>query len=190
MPSPACSLADARSQGCRASLEPLLYYPAWVADAGQGAPHAGQGAPLGSNVVGAEPEHPFWILVTDSLVSWTRDFVIPYVTVSYSTGRWYRTEMWQLYHSQKPHRDPGLIRVIMDRRPAADPWVFFTAGRGDPWDWNSHIGHISNHRFEAFRYGLASLGTLAAVVYAAGQAFRRRRRAADAGRWDRLQILE
>ncbi|XP_044715074.1 glycosyltransferase sugar-binding containing DXD motif domain-containing protein [Hirsutella rhossiliensis] len=144
--------------GCRANLEPLLYYPAWVTDGGHGT--------LSNNIIGAEPEHPFWILVTDSLVSWAGDFVLPYITISYATGQWYETEMWQIYHAQKPPRNPDLVRVMMDARPTGAPWLFFTAGRGGTWDnWDNRVfGWIGNHLFEASLYGLASLGAVVAVV--------------------------
>ncbi|EQK99660.1 hypothetical protein OCS_04630 [Ophiocordyceps sinensis CO18] len=162
-------MADVDPQGCRANLEPLLHYPAWVTDGGHGT--------LSNNIMGAEPEHPFWILVTDSLVSWAGDFGLPYLPISYATGQWFETEMWQIYHAQKPRRSPDLVRVMMDARPTGAPWVFFTAGRGGTWDnWDNRVlGWVGNHLLGASLYGFAGLGAVAAVAYAVGQALRRRR---------------
>ncbi|PHH93326.1 hypothetical protein CDD83_7111 [Cordyceps sp. RAO-2017] len=155
--------------GCRANLEPLLYYPAWVTDGGQGA--------LSNNILGAEPEHPFWILMTDSIKAWAGDFVLPYITISYATGQWYETDMWQIYHASKPASDPDLLRVMMDMRPTGAPWVFFTAGRGGTWDnWDNQVlGWFGNHLFEAALYAFAALGLAFALAFALGRTLRRRR---------------
>ncbi|PFH56466.1 hypothetical protein XA68_16467 [Ophiocordyceps unilateralis] len=155
--------------GCRASLEPLLYYPAWVTDGGQGT--------LSNNILGAEPEHPFWILMTDSLAPWAGDFVLPYVTISYATGQWYETELWQIYHAQKPNSEPDLLRIMMDMRPTGAPWVFFTAGRGGTWDnWDNQVlGWIGNHLFQSVFYAVVGVGLVAGAVYLVSQALRRGR---------------
>ncbi|KAF4595686.1 Mannosyl phosphorylinositol ceramide synthase SUR1 [Ophiocordyceps camponoti-floridani] len=149
--------------GCRANLDPLLYYPAWVTDGGQGT--------LSNNILGAEPEHPFWILMTDTLGLWARDFLLPYITISYASGQWYETEMWQIYHARKPPTEPDLLRVMMDMRPSGAPWVFFTAGRGGTWDnWDNQVlGWMGNHLPRLMLYMAASAGLVAGAWYLVGQ---------------------
>ncbi|KJZ71738.1 hypothetical protein HIM_08880 [Hirsutella minnesotensis 3608] len=169
--------------GCRKSLEPLLYYPLWITDGGHGT--------LSNNILGAEPEHPFWKLMTESIMPWADDFVLPYITISYATGQWYETEMWQIYHATKPKDAPDLLRVMMDSRPTGAPWIFFTAGRGGSWDnWDNQIlGWIGNHLFEALLYVLAGAGAIGTVAYMALQAFRRRRGQTGGVEWKQLGLL-
>ncbi|RCI15983.1 hypothetical protein L249_3028 [Ophiocordyceps polyrhachis-furcata BCC 54312] len=166
--------------GCRTSLEPLLYYPAWTTDGGHGT--------LSNNILGAEPEHPFWILMTDSLLPWARDFFLPYITVSYATGQWYETELWQIYHARKPVGEPNLLRVMMDMRPTGAPWpvgepnllrvmmdmrptgapwVFFTAGRGGTWDqWDNRLfGWMGSHLLQVMLYVFVGLGLVTGAAY-------------------------
>ncbi|KAK3687159.1 nucleotide-diphospho-sugar transferase [Podospora appendiculata] len=131
--------------GCSRSLTPLLYYPAWVTDGGHGA--------LSNNILGARPNHPYWILVTESLIPWGYKYPFPYFTVSYASGQWFETALWERYHrmllSQKPaarNNADKLYRVMMDMRAGAARWVFFTQGRGGSWDqWDNHFfGYIGN----------------------------------------------
>ncbi|KND88611.1 Mannosyl phosphorylinositol ceramide synthase SUR1 [Tolypocladium ophioglossoides CBS 100239] len=149
--------------GCQASLEPLLYYPSWITDGGQGA--------LSNNIIGSEPEHPYWILMTDSIVPWAGNFVLPYVTISYATGQWYETKIWEQYHASKPRDAPALLRVMMDSRPTGAKWVFFTAGRGGTWDnWDNRLfGWVGAHLFQATLCGLAALAAVVGFGFAVVQ---------------------
>ncbi|OAF61289.2 hypothetical protein VC83_02082 [Pseudogymnoascus destructans] len=116
--------------GCTASLEPLRYYPAWVTDGGCGA--------LSNNILGGEANHPYWVLMTESIISYAWNYPLPYLTISYATGQWFETEIWEKYHRQLPKDKPVLARIIMDGRPGASPWVFFTQTRGGTWDnWDN-----------------------------------------------------
>lgn len=125
--------------GCSASLEPLLYYPVWITDGGRGA--------LSNNILGARPHHPFWSLLTKSLRDYNYHYLFPYMTISYASGQWFETAIWQQYHSMLPDPDktPGqenrLYRLMMDdRKEIADPWVFFTQARGGTWiNWDNML---------------------------------------------------
>lgn len=49
--------------------------------------------------------------------------------------------MWEAYH-KKSGRELGnrLHRIMMDSRPGADPWIFFTHGRGGSWlNWDNEM---------------------------------------------------
>ena len=122
-------------QGCLESLEPLLYYPAWVTDGGRGA--------LSNNVVASSVQHPFWQLLTDSLIPYNYNYLFPYITISYASGQWFETAIWDKYHNSLPKDEDGkpqgtAYRLLMDNRPGFDHWVFFTQGRGGSWvNWDN-----------------------------------------------------
>lgn len=80
------------------------------------------------------------------------NYILPYLTISYASGQWFLTEVWEKYHAALPAAsrqgdgdgDPRsqhrLYQVMMDMRPGADPWVFFTQGRGGTWNnWDNYI---------------------------------------------------
>jgi len=83
-------------QGCLENLTPLLHYPTWTTDGGRGA--------LSNNILASAPQHPFWIFLTDSLIPYNWNYFFPYVTISYASGQWFETAIWEAYHAmlQKP----------------------------------------------------------------------------------------
>lgn len=120
------------TQGCQTSLDSLLYYPAWITDGGQGA--------LSNNILGAVPNHPFWVMFTDNIMLYAHNYILPYVTVSYATGQWFETIMWEKYHAEKDMDAPLLLRVMMDGRENGDPVTIFTSGRGGSWHtWDNEM---------------------------------------------------
>ncbi|KAK4466989.1 nucleotide-diphospho-sugar transferase [Cladorrhinum samala] len=124
--------------GCKADLSPLLYYPVWVTDGGRGA--------LSNNIIAAKPNHPFWTHLTMSLIPYDWNWFFPYVTISFASGQWFETAVWERYHSllPKPSENPEiehrLYRLMMDDRPEADEWIFFTQERGGTWvNWDNRL---------------------------------------------------
>lgn len=136
-------------QGCAASLDPLTYYPAFTTDGGRGA--------LSNNIMGGQSGHPYFHLLTENLAAWDWNWLLPYVIISYCSGQWYVTAMWERYH-RLLQLTPGsaggsvagleslgrgwrpLHHVLMDMRDGADPWVYFTQVRGGTWsNWDSDI---------------------------------------------------
>ncbi|CAG8951139.1 hypothetical protein HYFRA_00006537 [Hymenoscyphus fraxineus] len=133
--------------GCNANLNPTLYYPAFLMDGGRGV--------LNNNILGAAPNHPFWELLTDSLISYNYDYLFPFITVSWASGQWFETSVWEQYHSlvrriakgekgvseavteyQKKNdiKDMKLFLMGMDERDGRyEEWVFFSEGRGGTW---------------------------------------------------------
>ncbi|RDW94964.1 hypothetical protein BP5796_00727 [Coleophoma crateriformis] len=120
-------------KGCQESFTPLIYYPAFTTDGGRGA--------LSNNVLGSRPNHPFWKLMTDSLQPYNYDYFFPYVTISWASGQWFETDVWERYQRSHPLREEDQIyRVMMDDRPGSDPWVFFTHERGGTWvNWDNRM---------------------------------------------------
>ncbi|KAJ9137892.1 Mannosyl phosphorylinositol ceramide synthase SUR1 [Pleurostoma richardsiae] len=169
--------------GCRESLEPLLFYPVWVTDGGHGA--------LSNNILGAQPGHAFYRLLTDSIIPYAWNYPLPYVTISYATGQWFETVIWEDYHARLPspqrssstanspkaaatdatdinmEHDKPLHRIMMDMRPGADRWVFFTQERGGTWDnWDNHVfGWIGSHLLAVLCAALVAVAMLAAVAW-------------------------
>lgn len=118
--------------GCKAPLEPLLYYPTWVTDGGKGA--------LSNNILAAAPGHPFWQLLTDSIIPYAWHYPLPYLAVSYATGQWFETAIWEEYHRHLPEGEPPLTRIMMDMDPGAARWVFFSQERGGTWNqWDNGL---------------------------------------------------
>lgn len=140
--------------GCLTSLDPLLYYPVWVTDGGHGA--------LSNNILGAAPNHPFWKLTTESMMRYAWNYPFPYITISYATGQWFLTDMWQRYHAGLAGGEPELTRVMMDMRPGAAPWVFFMHTQGGSWDnWDNHVFQwVGSHLIVTILAGAAVVGTL------------------------------
>ena len=75
------------------------------------------------------------------------------MTVSYASGQWFETALWEDYYHQLSQKgteaaEKGqLLRVMMDMRPGSARWVFFSQGRGGSWDrWDNHLfGWIGSH---------------------------------------------
>lgn len=124
--------------GCSASLEPLTYYPMWITDGGRGA--------LSNNVLASRPNHPFWTLLTQSLIPYNYHYFFPYATISYASGQWFETAIWEKYHAMlpAPEENPSIehrvYRLMMDDREGADKWLYFTQERGGSWNhWDNYL---------------------------------------------------
>ncbi|VUC34041.1 unnamed protein product [Clonostachys rosea] len=116
--------------GCQTSLDALLYYPVFLTDGGS--------CSLSNNILGATPNHPFWVMFTDNLAYYCHDYFFPYVSISLGGGQWYETLMWEMYHDLKPADDPPLTRLMIDNHPVYDASAIFTTGRGASWhSWDS-----------------------------------------------------
>ena len=159
------------SQGCSTDLTPVLYYPTWTTDGGRGA--------LSNNVLGSVPNHPFWKMLTDSLIPYSYNFLFPYVTISYASGQWFETAIWDAYHADLPadsDTENRLYRIMMDDRPGSAPWVYFTqttyGGTWNSWD-NKMFLWIGDH---LILLGVVVGGIVALVCWSAVRILKRRRR--------------
>lgn len=69
------------------------------------------------------------------------------MTISYASGQWFETAVWEQYHAllpapdKTPGQDNRLHRLMMDDRvEIADAWVFFTQARGGTWvNWDNRM---------------------------------------------------
>jgi mannosyltransferase OCH1-like enzyme len=151
--------------GCSASLEPLLYYSVFVTDGGHGA--------LSNNILGAVPNHPFWRKLTGRIQSYAWKYPLPYLTVHWGTGQWFETATWEEYHADLKAGEEPLTRVMMDMRPGADRWVFFTQGRGGTWNqWDNELMMFVGDHIVCLGVGL---GVTLGIAYSALRGLRNTR---------------
>ncbi|CZR56649.1 related to SUR1 protein [Phialocephala subalpina] len=140
--------------GCLENLEPLLYLPAFTTDGGRGA--------LSNNILGSAPSHAFWILMTESLIPYNWNYLFPYITISYASGQWFETAIWEQYHLEREKKkklgvglkdgevkeEDKIYRIWMDDRPISEGgkgggkegWRFWTQERGGTWvNWDNRL---------------------------------------------------
>ena len=111
---------------------------------------------------------------------WDINWIFPYATISYASGQWFETAIWEEYHAllprpeETPELEHRLYRLMMDDREGADPWVFFTQARGGTWvNWDNRLFLlIGDHLFVVLFLVLGSVGV---GVLGCLKVFRRRR---------------
>ncbi|KAK2748091.1 hypothetical protein FQN57_001214 [Myotisia sp. PD_48] len=110
--------------GCNRRLDPLLAFPAWLR----------RTAPTGisNDAMGSIPQHPFFLRVIDSLNAYNRSWVLPYITIMYSTGPLFLSVMWKEYKNQKP-TGADRVRVLLQDAYNKHSWSFFTHHPGSSW---------------------------------------------------------
>ena len=112
------------------------------------------------------PNHPFWQLLTDSLIPYNYNYFFPYITISYASGQWFETAIWQKYHASLPlaassKEDKRLHRLMMDDRPGAAQWIFFTQERGGSWvNWDNRLFLLIGDHLILLMLGIAFLAGL------------------------------
>ncbi|KAE8414822.1 nucleotide-diphospho-sugar transferase [Aspergillus pseudocaelatus] len=80
--------------GCNRQLDKLLIYPAWVR----------RTTPTGisNDVIGSIPQHPFFLQVIEALKPYDRNWILPYVTIMYTTGPLSLSIIWRQYTLHGP----------------------------------------------------------------------------------------
>ncbi|KAI1920941.1 CSG1/SUR1-like protein [Ophidiomyces ophidiicola] len=110
--------------GCNRRLDPLLGYPAWVRKTNP--------TGISNDIMGSVPQHPFFRRVIDSLQDYNRHWVLPYITVMYSTGPLFLSVLWKQYMAGRPS-GADRVRVIMADEYNRHSWSFFTHHPGSSW---------------------------------------------------------
>ncbi|KAF9884334.1 hypothetical protein FE257_001847 [Aspergillus nanangensis] len=110
--------------GCNRRLDPLLAYPAWVR----------RTVPTGisNDAMGSVPQHPFFLRVIEVLQSYDRSWLLPYITVMYSTGPLFLSVIWKEYMREMPN-ESGRVRILMPDEYNKFSWSFFTHHVGNSW---------------------------------------------------------
>lgn len=117
--------------GCQRKLDPLLSYQAFVR----------RTIPTGisNDVMGAVPQHPFFLRVIESLQGADRSWVLPYITIMASTGPLFLSVIWKNWLSEHAglremqEEWPGRVRVLMPDEYDEHAWSFFRTYKGDSW---------------------------------------------------------
>ncbi|KAL2839898.1 nucleotide-diphospho-sugar transferase [Aspergillus pseudodeflectus] len=110
--------------GCNRKLDPLLVYPAFLR----------RTVPIGisNDVMGSMPRHPFFHNVIQNLQSCDHSFVLPYLTVLFSTGPTYLSIIWKEYTWTKPI-GTDRVRILMIPDYKHHSWSFFRHHLGNSW---------------------------------------------------------
>ncbi|GAD96895.1 hypothetical protein PVAR5_5560 [Paecilomyces variotii No. 5] len=110
--------------GCNRRSDPLLVYTAWVR----------RTVPTGisNDAMGSVPGHPFFLRVIESLQQYDHHWLLPYITVMYSTGPLFLSVIWKEYMQDSPS-DMNRVRVLMPDEYKKRPWSFFTHHTGNSW---------------------------------------------------------
>lgn len=115
--------------GCKRRLDPLLSYTAFVR----------RTVPTGisNDVMGAVPQHPFFLRVMESLSGANRSWVLPYITIMASTGPLFLSVIWKKWMGEHAHLDPdtwiGRVRVLLPDEYNQHAWSFFKTYEGNSW---------------------------------------------------------
>ncbi|KAF4307731.1 hypothetical protein GTA08_BOTSDO04291 [Botryosphaeria dothidea] len=111
--------------GCNYRLDPLLQYPAWLPLT----------VPIGvsNDVMGSIPHHPFFELVIRALADYNKDWASPYLTVMYSTGPLFLSEMREEYLSLENIHSEEELFTLMPKDYDRDQASMFHSYRGSSW---------------------------------------------------------
>lgn len=110
--------------GCNRRLDPLLSYPAWVR----------RTVPTGisNDAMGSVPQHPFFLRVIEMLQAYNRSWLLPYISVMYSTGPLFLSVIWKEYMQDNPS-ETARVRILMPDEYNKYSWSFFTHHVGNSW---------------------------------------------------------
>lgn len=91
-------------------------------------------APTGisNDAMGSVPQHPFFLHVIELLQSYDRSWLLPYITVMYSTGPLFLSVVWKEYMAANP-TEAGRVRILMQDEYNRYSWSFFTHHVGNSW---------------------------------------------------------
>lgn len=82
--------------------------------------------------MGSVPQHPFFLKVIKSLQQYDRHWVLPYITVMYSTGPLFLSVIWKEYMKDSPS-EISRVRILMPDEYMNHSWSFFTHHAGNSW---------------------------------------------------------
>lgn len=126
--------------GCQRKLDPLLTVPAFVRKT----------LPTGvsNDVMGSVPGHPFFNKVIHSLDRHKRNWLVPYITIMFSTGPTFISVIWKTYKRWGVPAE-GRIRILMPENYKANADSFFAIAPGSSWhlDDAKFIKGMGQHMF-------------------------------------------
>lgn len=124
--------------GCERRLDPLLTVSSFVRKT----------IPTGisNDVMGAAPKHPFFLKVIDNLKKYQKNWLVPYITIMYSTGPLFLSVMWKQY-KRWGVPEAGKVRILMPNDYKTHAYSFFAISPGSSWhlDDAKFIKEMANH---------------------------------------------
>lgn len=87
---------------------------------------------ISNDAMGSVPQHPFFLRVMDLLQQYDRSWLLPYITVMYSTGPLFLSVIWKEYMQDQP-AESGRVRILMQDEYNKYSWSFFTHHTGNSW---------------------------------------------------------
>jgi len=119
--------------GCNRCLDPLLSYAAWV--------HRTDPTGISNDVIGAIPQHPFLIRVIESLQSYDKHWLLPYITIMYSIGPLFLSVLWKEWKAENAGKQAdweGRVSVLTKGVYNRHVWSFFSNHGGSSWhEWDA-----------------------------------------------------
>jgi mannosyltransferase OCH1-like enzyme len=87
---------------------------------------------ISNDAMGSVPQHPFFLRVIELLQQYDRHWLLPYITVMYSTGPLFLSVIWKEYMQDHPS-EMGRVRILMQDEYNKYSWSFFTHHTGNSW---------------------------------------------------------
>ena len=128
---------------CRRSLRPIQRFPAWIPRASP------QG--LNNDALAARAHHPAWKKMTEMLTPRDKSLVFPYLTIFWSTGPQFTTDIFKQWLDENPkHRTyvPGTPKIpttdpdavyVLPQEFYSEQYTFFGHSPGGTW----HQGDVA-----------------------------------------------
>ncbi|CEP22262.1 SUR1 [Cyberlindnera jadinii] len=139
---------------CERRLDPLLTVPAFVRKT----------IPTGisNDVMGAVPKHPFFLKVVDNLQKYHMNYLIPYLTIMYTTGPLFLSVIWKRYRRWVQVPASAAVKIMFPEDYKKHTNSFFSILEGSSW----HLGDANFIKGLGRHIGLAVLGgfAIAAVL--------------------------
>ena len=110
--------------GCNRNLDPLLNVPAFVRKT----------LPTGisNDVMGSIPNHPFFIKATNMLKAYQINWLVPYITIMFSTGPLFLSVVWKQY-IRWGNPASAVVRILMPNDYKNNENSFFQISKGSSW---------------------------------------------------------
>lgn len=140
---------------CIRRLDPLLTVPATLR---RTYPNG-----ISNDVMATVPRHPFFLKAIENLEKYDRNWLIPYMTIMYSTGPLFLSVMWKKY-KRWGVPDAGRIRILMPSDYKMHTMSFFAINKGDSW----HLGDAQFIKKLGVHWVLATIGGFLLVFLVMG----------------------
>ncbi|KAF4635813.1 hypothetical protein G7Y89_g2290 [Cudoniella acicularis] len=107
------------------NFTPLLQYPAFAC----------RTTPTGisNDILGSKPGHPYYRLVIQNLKAYNRNWLVPYITVMYTTGPLFLSALWIQYLKMRSGLDENRIMLLFPDVKEGDSYGFFNNVQGGSW---------------------------------------------------------